>query len=119
MNLEILAIQILIIYSKSNSYVAKLSEIDLFLSAIQTAMTQILVADENELKIEFKLLTQLYQESDEPTKKYLNNLCAELHEEIRVLFAGYGIDKIAREVVLKQNEMNETYMEFARQGGHV
>jgi hypothetical protein len=27
--------------------------------------------------------------------------------------------QIAREVVLKQNEMNETYMEFARQGGHV
>jgi hypothetical protein len=82
-------------------------------------MTQILVTDENELKIDHKLLIQLYQESDEPTQVHLNNLCTEVHEEIRVLFAGYGIDKIARKVVLKQNEMNETYMEFARKGGHV
>ncbi len=42
-----------------------------------------------------------------------------VHQEIPVLFLGYGIYKLAREVVLKQNEMNETYLEFARQGGHV
>jgi len=118
-NLEILTRLILNIDSQTNPYISNFSKIDLFLSAIQTAMTQILVADENELKIELKLLTQLYQEADVPTKKYLNNLCAEVHEEIRILFTGYGIDKIAREVVLKQNEMNETYYEFARQGGHV
>lgn len=118
-NLEILTRLILNINSQTNPYISNFSKIDLFLSAIQTAMTQILVADENELRIELKLLTQLYQESDDATKKHLNNLCAEVNEEIRVLFAVYGIDTIAREVVLKQNEMNETYMEFARQGGHV
>ena len=118
-NLEILTRLILNINSQTNPYISNFSKIDLFLSAIQTAMTQILVADENELKIDLKLLTELYQESDVPTKKHLNNLCADVNEEIRVLFAGYGIEKIAREVVLKQNEMNETYMEFARQGGHV
>ena len=118
-NLEILTSLILNINSQTNPYVSNFSKIDLFLSAIQTAMTQILVTDENELKIDLKLLNELYQQSDEPTKVHLNNLCAEVNEEIRVLFAGYGIDKIAREVVLKQNEMNETYMEFARQGGHV
>jgi hypothetical protein len=82
-------------------------------------MTQILVADENELKINLTLLTELHQETDVPTKKHLDSLCAEVHEEIRVLFVGYGFDKIAREVVLKQNEMNKTYMEFTRLGGHV
>ena len=118
-NLEILTRLILNINSQTNPYISNFSKIDLFLSAIQTAMTQILVADENELNIELKLLTQLYQESDPPTKNFLNNLCAEVYEEIRVLFAVYGIDKIAREVVLKHIKMNETYMEFARQGGHV
>jgi hypothetical protein len=118
-NLEILTRLILNINSQTNPYISNFSKIDLFLSAIQTAMTQILIADENELKIDLKLLTELYQESDVPTKKHLNSLCAEVHEEIRVLFVGYGIDNIAREVILKQNEMNETYMEFARQGGHV
>jgi hypothetical protein len=118
-NLEILTSLILNINSQTNPYISNFSKVDLFLSAIQTTMTQILVTDENELKIDHKLLIQLYQESDEPTQVHLNNLCTEVHEEIRVLFAGYGIDKIARKVVLKQNEMNETYMEFARKGGHV
>ena len=118
-NLEILTKRILNIESKSNVYVAKSSEIDLFLSAIQTAMTQILVADENELKIDLRLLTELYERSDEQIKVHLNTICAEVHEEIRSLLVAYGIDKIAREVVLKQNKMNETYMEFAKQGGHV
>ena len=82
-------------------------------------MTQILVADQNELKIDLRLLTELYERSDEQIKVHLNTICAEVHEEIRSLLVVYGIDKIAREVVLKQNKMNETYMEFAKQGGHV
>lgn len=118
-NLEILTKRILNIESKSNVYVAKSSEIDLFLSAIQTAMTQILVADENELKIHLRLLTELYERSDEQIKVHLNTICALVHEEIRSLLVAYGIDRIAREVILKQNKMNETYMEFAKQGGHV
>jgi hypothetical protein len=118
-NLEILTSLILNINSQTNPYISNFSKIDLFLSAIQTAMTQILVADENELKINLTLLTELHQETDVPTKKHLDSLCAEVHEEIRVLFGGYGFDKIAREVVLKQNEMNKTYMEFTRLGGHV
>ena len=118
-NLEILTSLILNINSKTNPYISNFSKIALFLSVIQTAMTQILVEDENELKIDLKLLSELYQESDVPTKKNLNSLCAEVNEEIRVFFVGYGIDKIALDVVLKQNEMNETYMEFARLGGHI
>jgi hypothetical protein len=118
-NLEILTNCILKIDSKTNPYIRNFAKIDLVLSAIQTVITQILIVDENELRIDLKLLTELHQESDGQTRAYINNLCEEVHEEIGGLFAVYGIDEIAREVVLKQNEMNETYMEFARQGGHV
>jgi hypothetical protein len=118
-NLEILTSLILNINSQTNPYISNSSKIDLFLSAIQTVMTQILVTNEDELKIDFKLLTQLYQESDEETKVQLNILFAEVHKEISVLFTIYDIHEIAREVVLKQNEMNDTYLEFTRQGGHV
>ena len=118
-NLEILTNLILKIDSRSNPYSTDFSKIDLFLSAIQTVMTQILVVDEDVLKIDLRLLSNLYQESDESTKIHLNTLCAEVHEEIRSLLVTYGIDRIAREVVLKQNKMNETYMEFAKQGWHV
>ena len=118
-NIEILTNLILKIDSQANPFSTNLSKIDLFLSAIQTAMTQILVVDEDELKIDLRLLSNLYQESDESTKIHINTFCAEVHEEIRVLFDGYGIHKIAREVVMKQKEMNGTYIEFARQGGHI
>ena len=118
-NLEVLTKLILKINPQTSPYIEDFSKIDLFLSAIQTAMTQILVADENELKIDLKILTELYEESDGSTKVHLVNLCDEVYEEIRILLSGYGIEKIAREVVLKQQKMNETYMEFARRGGHV
>jgi len=117
--LEILTNLILKIDSQTNPYITNLTKIDLFLSSIQTAMTQILMVDENELKIDLNLLTELYQESDEATKHHLNALCSQVYEEIKVLFVGYGIQKIAQEVVLKQNEMNENYMGFSRQGGHL
>ena len=118
-NLEILTNLILKIDSQTNPYITNLTKIDLFLSSIQTAMTQILMVDENELKIDLNLLTELYQESDEATKHHFNALCSQVYEEIRVLFVEYGIQKIAQEVVLKQNEMNENYMGFSRQGGHL
>ena len=118
-NLEILTNLILKIDSQTNPYITNLTKIDLFLSSIQTAMTQILMVDENELKIDLKLLTELYQESDEETKHHLNALCSQVYDEIKVLFVEYGIQKIAQEVVLKQNEMNENYMGFSRQGGHL
>jgi hypothetical protein len=82
-------------------------------------MTQILITDEKELKLNLHVLSNLYKESDENTKVYLNSLCGEVHENISELFAVYGIDKYAWEVLSKQKEMNETYMEFTRQGGHV
>ena len=118
-NLEILAKIILSINSRTTPYISNFSKIDLFLSAIQTLMTQILITEEKELKLDLHLLTNLYDESDENTKVYLNTLCGEVHENISVLFAVYGIDKYAWEVVSKQNEMNETYIEFTRHGGHV
>jgi hypothetical protein len=117
--LEILTNLILKIDSQTNPYITNLTKIDLFLSTIQTAMTQILMVDENELKIDLKLLTELYQESDEETKHHLNALCSQVYDKIKVLFVEYGIQKIAQEVVLKQNEMNENYIGFSRQGGHL
>jgi hypothetical protein len=118
-NIEVLTKRILKINSNTNPYLKKSAEIDLFLSIIQTTITQILIASENELKILLNPLTDLYNNSDRKTQTHLRSISNEIHDEILILFSVYGIDRLAREVVLKQKEMNEASMEFAKQGGHV
>jgi hypothetical protein len=118
-NLELLVKRILSIDSKTNPYNSRSSQVDLFLSSIQTAMTRILVNTDNQFILYVKLFTELYEGLTLDEKEHSRDFCEEITRELHDFLVVCGVDEISKEVAIKQQVMNRTYMRLRRSGGHI
>lgn len=118
-NLELMVKRILSIDVNTNFSKMNPGQVDLFFSAIQTALAHLLVNSDNKFRLDIKLLTELYDNLSSEEKEHSRIFCVEIARELNDLLVASGVDDISKEVALKQQVMNKTYMSFRRSGGHI